>query len=195
MATNPAPKITEEEYLALDRAAEFRSEYINGEVFAMAGTSLNHFRIQRNISAELYNALRGSGCEAGGSDMRVRVSGRMYAYPDVLVICGRPVLADDLKDVLLNPFVIFEILSPSTAHYDRGPKFKQYRAIESLKEYVLVDQNQVLIERFSRQDSGVWTFRDYQSLDDELNIDTIGASVPLRRVYYQVEFPEQPDLA
>jgi Uma2 family endonuclease len=195
MASNPVPKISEEQYLALDRAAEVRSEYVDGEMYAMSGGSMNHAQLQSNILVEFHTGLRDRDCRIYASEFRVCVSAnRNYLYPDVVIVCGKPQLPDARQDILLNPTAIFEVLSPSTASYDRGPKFRQYRAIESLKEYVLVDQNQVLIERYSRQESGLWTYRDYQSLDDELKIDTIGASVPLRRVYDQVEFPEQPDL-
>jgi Uma2 family endonuclease len=187
MATNSVTKISEEEYLALDRAAEFRSEYVNGEMFAMAGTSLSHFRLQRNISGELYNSLRGSGCEAGGPDLRVRVS-RSYVYPDIVVICGPPILADDRQDILLNPSVIVEILSPSTETYDRVMKFEGYRALETLKDYVLVDQSRVLIEHYVRQDTGRWEIRYYQSLGEELKIDSIGVTIPVQRIYESVEF-------
>jgi Uma2 family endonuclease len=138
-------EITEEQYLALDRAAEFRSEFINGEMFAMSGASLPHVRIQRNLVVELHASLRGSGCEALGSDLRIKVSGRTYLYADVSVACG-PVTPDEHNDNLINPVAIFEILSPSTEKFDRGLKFQLYRTIDSLKEYILVNQEQVRIE-------------------------------------------------
>ena len=183
-------KLSEEEYLALDRAAEFRSEFVDGEMFAMSGGSLRHARLQRNLLFELQSALKDTGCEAFTSDMRVRVPAtRMYAYPDVTVICGKPVLVDEHQDILLNPIVIFEVLSPSTERYDRGLKFQQYRAIESLKDYILVDQNQVRIEQFTRQDSSPWTLRDYQRLEEVLTIASINVSLPLHRIYDQIELP------
>ena len=190
MASNPVSKLTEEQYLAIEREAEFRSEFVDGEMLAMSGGSLRHARLQQNISSELYIALRDTGCEAFTSDMRVRVpKTRMYAYPDVSVICGKPVLADDHLDNLLNPIVIFEVLSPTTEKYDRGVKSQHYRAIESLKDYILVDQNQVRIEQFTRQDANTWTLRDYQLLDQELTIASIGISLPLRRIYDRIELP------
>lgn len=190
MASNPVTKVTEEEYLAIDRAAEVRSEFFNGEMFAMSGGSMRHARLQANIGGELHTALRGTDCQAFGSDFRVRVSpGRMYAYPDVTVVCGKPLLADERQDILLNPAVIFEVLSPSTEQYDRSVKLRYYRAIESLTDYILVDQNQVRIEQYSRGDAGTWALRDYQHPEEDLQIPSIGISLALARIYDRVELP------
>lgn len=187
MASNPVSKLTEEEYLALDRAAEFRNEFLNGEMFAMSGGSMAHSRLQRNILIALDTPLRDRGCESFTSDFRVRVSARMYVYPDVSVVCGQPLLADDHKDILLNPVAIFEVLSPTTEKFDRGVKLQHYRTIESLKEYILVDQDQVRIEQYTRQDGNIWTLRDHQVLEEELTMNSIGVSLPLRRIYDRVE--------
>jgi Uma2 family endonuclease len=146
VASNPVTKVTEEQYLVMDRAAEFRSEFLDGEIIAMSGGSMRHARLQQNISAGLDTPSRDRGYEVFGSDFRVRVSRRMYTYPDVSVVCGEPVLADENQDILLNPVVIFEILYPSTEKYDRGIKFQHYRTIDSLKDHVLIDQDQVRIE-------------------------------------------------
>ncbi len=189
MASHPVSKLTEEQYLAIERAAEFKSEFFDGEMFAMSGASMNHGRLQRNILVELDHGLRGKGCEAFPSDLRVRVSSRMYTYPDISVVCGDPLLADEHQDNLLNPVALFEILSPSTEKYDRGVKFRRYRTIESLREYVLVDQEQVRIECFSRRLDGTWTLRDYQRLEEELALDSLGISIPLSRIYDRVELP------
>jgi len=189
MASNPVTKVTEEQYLALDRVAEVRSEFLDGEMIAMSGGSTNHARLQQNIAGELYIRLQGSGCEAFGSDLRIRVSARMYTYPDLSVVCGKLRLADDHRDTLLNPIVIFEILSPSTEKYDRGLKFRYYRTIDSLTDYVLVDQDQVRIEQFSREADGTWTLHDYQKVDEELKIASIGVSMPLGRIYDRIELP------
>ena len=189
MASQSAPKLTEEQYLAIERAAEFKSEYFDGEMFAMSGASMRHGRVQRNILGELHNALRGSQCEPFGQDLRVRVSGRLYTYPDISVVCGEPLLADDHQDVLLNPVVIVEVLSPSTENYDRGLKLQHYRTIATLQEHILVDQTQVRIEQYTRQDNAVWTVRDLQGLDAELTLASIGVSLSLRRIYDRVEFP------
>jgi Uma2 family endonuclease len=190
MASHSVTKLTEEQYLALDRAAEFKSEYFDGEMFAMSGGSMEHARLQKNITGELYNALRERDCEPFGSDFRVRVSSRMYTYPDVSVVCGKPALADDRQDVLLNPAVIFEVLSPSTETYDRGFKFKHYRTVASLQDYILVNQTEIRIEHYTRQANNLWILRDYQSLEEEMTISSIAVSLPLGRVYNRVEFPE-----
>jgi Uma2 family endonuclease len=189
VASNPVTKLTEEQYLAIDRAAEFRSEFIDGEIVAMSGASLVHNRLQGNIYAEVRAALRDSNCEAFNSDLRIRVSARVYTYADVSVVCGKPVLSDERQDILLNPVVIFEVLSPSTEKYDRGVKFQHYRTIDSLKDYVLVDQEQVRIEHYSRETDNTWTLHDHEKLDDELKIASIGVSLPLNRIYDRVELP------
>jgi Uma2 family endonuclease len=183
-------KITEEQYLAIDRAAEFRSELLDGEMIAMSGGSMRHADLQANLIGELFAALRGSDCRVYSSDFRVRVSKtRMYAYPDVSVVCGRPVLADERQDILLNPIVIFEILSPSTEKYDRGVKFQHYRTIDSLKGYILVAQDAVRVEHYTRCDDNTWTLGDHQTLQEELKIASIGVSLPLSRIYDRIELP------
>jgi Uma2 family endonuclease len=190
MASNPLTRVTEEEYLAIDRAAEVRSEFFDGEMFAMSGGSMRHAQLQANLHGELYVALRGKDCRAFTSDFRVRVSpGSMYAYPDVTVVCGKPILADERQDILLNPAVIFEVLSPSTEQYDRGVKFQRYRAIESLKDYILVNQDEIRIEQYTRRDANTWTLHDYQRPEEELRIDSIGVSLALARIYDRIEMP------
>ena len=181
--------LTEEQYLALERAAEFKSEYFDGEMFARSSVSIQHSKLQTNILCELHEALRGTRCEPLGSDLRVRVSSRMYTYPDISVLCGKPLLADYHQDVLLNPIVIVEVVSPSTKSYDRGPKLKHYRTIASLQDYILVNQSEIRIEQYARQENNLWILRDYQTLDEELAIKSIGVSLPLGRIYDRVEFP------
>jgi len=190
MASSPVTKVTEEEYLALDRAAEVRSEFLDGEMWAMSGGSRWHSQLAMNFGSELHSALRGGNCRVFNSDLRVRVMPRrMYAYPDLTVVCGNVLLADNERDVLLNPTVIIEVLSPSTEKYDRGVKFQYYRTIESVRDYVLVSQDHVRIEQFTRGESSTWTLRDYQSLEDQLKIESIGAAVPLSLIYDGVELP------
>jgi Uma2 family endonuclease len=189
MASRSVTKLTEEQYLALERAAEFKSEYFDGEMFAMSGRSMQHARLQQNLTTELSIALRGGRCEAFGSDLRVRVSSRMYTYPDVSVVCRKPLLADDRQDVLLNPVAVFEVLSPSTEKYDRGLKLQRYRTITTLQDYILVSQSELRIEQYTRQENNLWILRDYESLDEELTIASIGVSLPMRRIYDRVEFP------
>jgi Uma2 family endonuclease len=190
VASNPVTKVTEEQYLAMDRAAEFRSEFLDGEIIAMSGGSMRHADVQANVIGELFAALRGSDCRVYSSDFRVRVSKtRMYAYPDVSVVRGKPVLADERQDVLLNPAVIFEILSPSTEKYDRGVKFQHYRTIDSLKDYILVGQDAIRVEHYTRGDDNTWTLHDNQRLEEELKIASIAVSLPLSRIYDRVELP------
>jgi Uma2 family endonuclease len=193
VASNPVSKLTEEQYLALDRVAEFKSEFVDGEMFAMAGGSNRHALIQGNLFGELYVALRGSACRPFGSDSRVRVSSRAYVYPDVTVVCGRQRTAKADDDILIDPVSIFEVLSSSTEKYDRGLKFQLYRTIDSLKDYVLLNQEEVLVEQFTRRPDGIWTLRDCRGPDEELKIDSIGVAIPLRRIYDQVEIPPATD--
>jgi Uma2 family endonuclease len=187
MASNAVTKVTEEQYLAMDRAAEFRSEFLDGEIVAMSGASMRHSRLQANLISHLHIAVK-SECQEFTADFRVRIPPRMYAYPDVTVVCGQPVLADEHQDVLLNPKVIFEVLSPSTEYYDRGLKFQRYRKIESLTDYILVAQDQIGIEQYTRGDANTWTLRDYQRAEDVLHIASIGVSVPLSAIYERIEF-------
>ena len=190
MASNPLTKVSEEEYLATDRAAEVRSEFLDGEMWAMAGGSMRHSQLQAILIAELVAALRGRNCQAFTSDLRVRVMPRrMYAYPDVTVVCGKPQLADDRQDILLNPAVIFEVLSPTTEQYDRGAKFRYYLTIDSLKDYILVDQLAMRVEQYTRGTEGTWTFRAYQKPEEESKIDSIAVALPLARIYDRVELP------
>jgi Uma2 family endonuclease len=181
--------VTEQQYLALDRAAEFKSEYFDGEMFAMSGASMRHTDLQSNIQGELFAALRGSDCHVHGPDFRIRVSSRTYTYPDILAVSGERLLADSSHDTLLNPIAIFEILSPSTETYDRGLKFKHYRTIASLQDYILVNQTEIRIEHYTRQANNLWILRDYQSLEEEMTISSIAVSLPLGRIYDRVEFP------
>lgn len=190
MSSNPVTKLSEEQYLAIERAAEFRSEFVNGEMFAMSGGTMRHSALQANILVELSPLIRGRGCRAFAADMRVRVSATgMYTYPDVSVLCGRPQLADEHADTLLNPIVIFEVLSPSSEKYDRGLKFQSYRTIESFQDYILVDQDRVRIEHYTRQGSNTWNLRDCQGLYEDLVVVSLGVTLSLRRIYDGVDPP------
>ena len=186
MASNPISKITEERYLAIERAAEFRSEFVDGEMFAVSGGTNRHGRIQRDLLVELSLALEDGPCEPFGSDNRVRVSSRAYVYPDVKVVCGERHAIDEDDDILVNPVAILEVLSPSTEKYDRGLKFQLYRTVDSLKNYILVNQEQVRVEQFTRQPDGSWTLHDYQGPDQELTIGSIGVAIRLQRIYRRV---------
>jgi Uma2 family endonuclease len=189
MGLQPKPYYTPEEYLALERAAPYKSEYLAGEIFAMAGASEEHNTIAANIVRGLGNQFQGRPYRVYVSDMRVRVSpAGLYSYPDVVAVCGPREFADAHHDTLVNPTVIFEILSPSTEAYDRGEKFAQYWRLASLTDYVLVAQDRARVEHFTRQGDG-WFVTAESALDDALHLASIDAVLPLSAIYENVEFP------
>jgi Uma2 family endonuclease len=200
MATQSEPYYSPEEYLALERAAEYKSEYLAGHIFAMAGASENHNTIAANILWSLPNQFQGRPCRVYMSDMRVRVAPNgLYTYLDVTALCGPREFADDHRDTLLNPTVIFEVLSPSTeaeacperSEWDRGEKFAQYWKLESLTDYVLVAQDRVRVEHFARQGNG-WYISAAGSLDEILRLESIGAELPLVTICENVEWLTGP---
>src|SRR5579859_2266046 len=163
------PRFTPEQYLALERKADFKSEFCNGFITAMAGATREHSLIALNLGGEMRSMLKDRPCEVYVSDLRVRVSPTgLYTYPDVVAVCGEARFLDDKSDTLLNPTMIVEVLSTSTESYDRGDKFWQYRHLASLREYVLVAQDKVLVERFTRQ-GDAWLLNEFDSLDDTLS--------------------------
>lgn len=180
------PRLTPEEYLALERKADVRSEYDNGYMYAMSGASRKHKLAAGNLFREISTQLKGRPCEAYTGDMRVQVDVTgLFSYPDVTVVCGERRFLDREVDTLLNPTVIVEVLSPSTEAYDRGAKFAHYRRLTSLREYVLVAQDTVLVERYSRQGED-WLLTELSRLDDVLRLESIGCHVPLREIYDRV---------
>ena len=184
MASQSITKITEEEYLRLERAADYKSEYIGGKIFAMPGGSVRHSRLIINWSTELQIKLRGSQCLPYPSDARVRTpSTGSYVYADVSVVCGEPVPYAGSTDILTNPKEIVEVLSPSTDDDDRGKKFELYREIPTLSEYVLVHTNAVHVEHFARQADASWIFREYKGEEGTISLDSIHCSVRLGDVY------------
>ena len=148
--------LSPEEYLALEREAEFRHEYVDGEIIAMSGGSMEHSLIAANLIGELRTALRQHPCQVFTADMRIK-AGTRYTYPDLSVVCGQSKLEDEHRDTLLNPVVVCEVLSDSTAHYDRGDKFAHYQEIASLRHYILVSQKEVRVEHFLREGHDAWT--------------------------------------
>lgn len=191
MASKPIQHLTPEEYLAMEREASYKSEYIDGEVVAMVGASEPHNLIVTNIIAELSVQLRGRPCKVYASDMRVdvRESG-LYAYPDVVALCGEPILTDDEQDNLRNPAVIIEVLSKSTEAYDRGKKFMKYRRIESLFEYVLIAQDKYHVEHYVRQQNGRWLLSESTALGDEIYLSSIDCHLKLSAIYDKVAINE-----
>jgi len=183
------PRLTPEQYLALERKATTKSEYLNGYVYAMAGASREHNLIAGNIFGELRFQLRGRPCEVYVNDMRLKVSSTgLYTYPDVAVVCDGPRFEDTHLDTLLNPIVLVEVLSPSTEAYDRGEKFAHYRRLESLQEYFLVAQDRIRVEHYLRQGEQ-WLLTELSDLDDVLHAVSIGCDLPLREIYAKVELP------
>lgn len=184
-------EMTEAEYLAFERASDVKHEYIAGEVFAMVGASEAHNLITGSTYAAIYVQLRGRSCKVYPSDMKVRTPGTgTYAYPDITIVCGESRLADDERDVLLNPTVIIEVLSPSTERFDRGKKFRLYREIPSLQEYILIAQDEAQVERYVRQESEIWQFSAAHGLDAEVDLTSIGCKLRLAEVYEQIDFED-----
>jgi Uma2 family endonuclease len=190
MSAVPKPYYTKAQYLERERAAEFRHEYLHGEIFQMAGTSYAHSILVTNLLHRLANALDGSQCRPIATDLRVQVDATgLYTYPDVLIVCGAPEFEDDVFDTLLNPTVIVEVLSPSTETYDRGAKFGHYRQIPSFKECVLVAQDRVCVEQFVRQPDDTWLMTPLESLENRLKLQSVPAALELRDIYDGVAMP------
>ncbi|HEV2855721.1 MAG TPA: Uma2 family endonuclease [Thermoanaerobaculia bacterium] len=189
MDAHRRPYLTPEEYLVIERQAEIRSEYLDGEMFAMTGGSFQHTLIIGNVAGELRQQVRRRGCKVCPNDLRVRVpTTGLYTYPDVVVVCGDPLLDDEHRDTLLNPTLIVEVLSPTTEAYDRGKKFEHYRTIDSLAEYVLVAQDEPRVERYLRQNGNSWLFSEIKGLDARIPLRSIECELALAEIYDQVEF-------
>jgi len=190
MSLQPKPCITPAEYLAIDRKAEYKSEYFNGEMLAMSGASERHVSIVANVMYLLVGQLKGRPCKAYASDMRVKVSPTgLYTYPDVVVVCDQPQFADEQRDTLLNPTLIVEVLSESTKDYDRGEKFEHYRTLPSLSEYVLIAQDKYHVEHFVRQPDNRWLLSETNLLEDTIHLSSIACDLALAEVYDKVEMP------
>ena len=188
MSTNPKTYLTPEQYLEIDRKAEHKSEYYDGEMLAMSGASLPHNQLVRNLMGQLYQQLRRSQCSVLPSDMRVRVSATgLYTYPDVVAYCGEPQLMDKELDTLLNPSLIVQVLSPSTEAYDRGRKFEHYQSIESLTEYLLVSSDRVHVDLFTRQPDRGWLLTSVDQLEGSLDLQSVGARLSLADLYENVD--------
>jgi Uma2 family endonuclease len=189
MSAQPQPRLTPEQYLQAERAAESRSEYYNGRVYAMPAGSYQHSQIIGNLIGELHAALKKRACSVGANDLRLRVSPEgLYTYPNVVVICGDPQFADDQRDTLLNPTLIVEVLSPSTEAYHRGVKSAQYRTIKSLEEYVLVAQAEPRVEVFRRQPGGHWLLSEAVGLDAVARFESLDCVIKLGDIYDKVTF-------
>jgi Uma2 family endonuclease len=196
----PEGLYTEDEYLALERASQERREYLDGQIYLMAGESPAHGTICTNLTIEVGSQLKGTPCRAFSKDTKVR-SGpvpksrysaqALYSFPDLVVVCGEPQYLDEHRDVLVNPKVIIEVLSPSTEAFDRGEKFARYREhLDSLTDYVVVAQSMPLVEHFARQSNGEWVIAaSARDLSETVGLDSIGCTLRLSEVYDRIVFP------
>ncbi|HZF41679.1 MAG TPA: Uma2 family endonuclease [Blastocatellia bacterium] len=197
-------RYTEDQYLSIEREADERHEYLDGQIYAMAGESPEHGAICTNLTAEIALQLRGTPCQAFAKDMRVR-SGPLprrrysqkglYSYPDLVIVCGEMQFLDENRDVIINPKVIIEVTSPSTGDFDRGEKFRRYRTHNpSLADYLIVAQNRPFIEHFARQENGQWVIAaSVTELSGSVHIASINCELQLAEVYDRVEFPEEEE--
>jgi Uma2 family endonuclease len=188
VSTQPKTFLTPEQYLEIERKAEYKSEYYAGEMFAMSGAKEAHNLVAVNLTIELGRQLRPRRCRLYPSGMRVCVSATgLYTYPDLSALCGEPRFLDDQRDTLLNPTLVIEVLSPSTEGYDRGRKFEHYRSIETLMEYLLVVPDRVHTELFRRQPDSTWVLTEASSLDAVLHLESVDCRLALSDIYDQVD--------
>lgn len=181
------PALAPEEYLEIERRAETRSEYLDGEMFAMAGASIEHNAIVANLLRELGQQLKRRPCQVFPSDLRIHIPATgLYTYADVVAVCGEPRLEDAHLDTLLNPTLLIEVLSPTSEAYDRGKKFEHYRSVEPLAEYLLVAQDAPRIEQYLRQPDGRWLFTAVAGLEATIALPSIQCELSLAEVYDKV---------
>jgi len=181
---------TLEEYLKLERKADFKSEYVDGEIVRMAGGSPNHTLISSNVLRAVGNALeeKGSNCRALGSDLKVYFEKfNRAAYPDFMVVCSDYEFHNDRKDIITNPLLVVEVLSKSTENYDRGKKFQQYRSLPSLREYVLIDQKEPKVEAWYKVEENLWKISNAIKLEDSIPLYSIDCEIPLKNIYRLLE--------
>ncbi len=190
MSLQPKSDYRFDDYLAAERGlCDEKHEYIGGKVFAMAGGSLEHNLIVSNLIRGLGNKLSGSPCMALPSDMRVRIeAANAGTYPDIVVLCDPPIFHDDRRDTIINPTLLIEVLSPSTEGYDRGGKFSLYRTLHSLKQYVMVAQDRISVDIYTREDSGRWLLAAKDLIEDSIPFDAIGCTVQVAEIYERVPF-------
>lgn len=185
MASEPRPRLTVQEYLELERQAETKNDFLNGEMFAMGGASLDHSLIVSNIVSAVRPQLRGRGCTIHSNDLRVRTPTDLFTYPDVVIVCGPRQLGDSYRDTLLNPILIVEVLSNSTEAYDRVTKLKHYQTIPALSEVLFVAQDRCRVEHWFRS-LGRWASEERTDLGQTLELTSIGCRLALSEVYEDV---------
>jgi|SRR5215213_10123537 len=190
MATEPNPRLTIAEYLALERASEIKHDYLEGEMFAMTGASRPHNRIVLNLGIDLDAQVQDRDCDVYVNEMRVRTPTDLFTYPDAVVSCWKARFDDSALDTLLTPVVIFEVLSHSTESYDRSTKLPHYQTIHSLAEIVLIAQDRVHVERWARQNGGWRLIEEIEDLRKTLDLPSIDCKLPLARIYRRVVFAE-----
>jgi Uma2 family endonuclease len=179
-------QMSEADYLHYEQDSDLRHELINGQVIAMTGASPSYNRVSVNLIRILGTMLRQSACEVYGSDMRVKIPNGNYVYPDLSIVCGESKFDETAFATLTNPQCVIEILSPTTEAYDRGEKFRQYRRIPTLREYLLVAQDSARIDQYWQQSDAIWRFTDVEGLDANLALKTIDCELLLREVYERV---------
>jgi len=191
MAAQPVPFYTPKQYLEREQDAEFKSEYLSGQIFAMAGGSPEHSKIANNIGGEMRSLLKRGPCQVFNSDLRVTVmQSSLMTYPAVTVVCEEQHRHPLDKNSIINPTVLFEVLSPTTEAYDRGEKWAHYRQMDSLQEYILVSQNKARVEQYVRQDDGSWKFTVAEGLAASLFLPSLGYFLALSEVYDKVRLEE-----
>jgi len=172
----------------MERKAEFKSEYYNGEMFAMAGAKEAHNLLVTNLVGLFYSQLRRGPCRVYSNDMRVSVSATgLYTCPDVAAVCGERQFLDEQRDTLLNPSLIVEVLSPSAEAYDRGRKFEHHQSIEWFTEYLLISSDRVHVDLFRRQPDGDWLLKSADRIEDVLDLQSVCCRLSLAELYEQVE--------
>ena len=183
-------RYTIEEYLQMERASDVKHEYYQGEIFAMAGVKPRHNIISSNLIAELHLRLKRSPCFPYGSDMRIHIpENTLFTYPDISIICGEIKAFDKDQDTALQPVILIEILSKTTRNYDRGVKFKLYRDIPTLKEYMLVDSENICVEIFRKNEHNHWELEEYKNLQEIVTLPAIGVSVSMEDIYARTMLP------
>ena len=176
----------------MERNSSEKHEFAVGEIFAMTGASARHVEIVGNIASELRSQLRQRPCRVYSTDLRICVDAdHRYTYPDVVVVCDQPRFLDDQLDTLLNPELIAEVLSESTRNYDRGDKFQYYRGIASFREYLLVDQTRVHVERYTKQTDGTWSLWETDAMKDAVRLESVGVALAVSEIYFKIDF-DQP---
>ncbi|ETX08524.1 Uma2 family endonuclease [Candidatus Entotheonella palauensis] len=191
MPSQAKTRLSVEEYLVIERQASCKSEYFDGEMFAMAGASRRHNLITLNMGAELRTQLQQRPCEVYSSDMRVKISRTgLYTYPDVVVVCDEPLFEDAEVDTLLNPIVLVEVLSPSTADYDRGGKFEHYRTLPSLQGYLLVAQERCHVVHYTRQPDNTWLLAETSNIQDCIHLPSINCDLRLSEINAKVQLDQ-----